>query len=228
MPFSTSFWMQPSSTFSPSNISGLQFWVRSDLGITKDGSDLVSQWNDQSGNARNLTEATNQPLWVNSLINGYPAIRFDGSNDKMRTASFSISQPLTIFMVAKPVTHTNLDGYIFGGNLGAYQGTSPVVKLHDQAVGDGAQANSGGAVYELYKFLFNGTSSVISIDDGSDQTSGTNLTSSFTSGVSLSVWNTDIRFGNMEVAEVCIYDSSISGTNLTNLKNYFNTRYVLW
>ena len=32
--------------------SGLTVWLKSDIGITKDGSNYVSQWNDQSGNGK--------------------------------------------------------------------------------------------------------------------------------------------------------------------------------
>ncbi len=102
-----------SSAFTPASISGLQAWFRSDLGITKDGSDLVATWADQSGNGRDLTEATNKPLWVSSLINGYPAIRFDGTNDKLSSGAFSVSQPITIFIVHKNVSATDGDR-VFG------------------------------------------------------------------------------------------------------------------
>ncbi|MCB0397222.1 MAG: T9SS type A sorting domain-containing protein [Flavobacteriales bacterium] len=51
------------------------------------GNDLsaspVSTWSDQSGNGNDLTQGTgaNQPTWVNTVLNGFPVVRFDGSND---------------------------------------------------------------------------------------------------------------------------------------------------
>ncbi len=46
--------------------------------ITKDGSNLVSQWNDKSGNSRNATASgTARPLWSAGKLT------FDGSNDVM-------------------------------------------------------------------------------------------------------------------------------------------------
>lgn len=66
--------------FSPLDIPDLLLWLRADLGITKDGSDKVSLWEDQSGNGWDAAQATaaRQPLWVANVTNGQPALRFDG------------------------------------------------------------------------------------------------------------------------------------------------------
>ena len=80
-------------------------------GVTKDGADNVSQWNDISGNNRNFTQTTggDQPLFVADVgadLNNKPAISFVGgaSNDWMEIAStafYSTSEvnPSTVFMV---------------------------------------------------------------------------------------------------------------------------------
>lgn len=218
--------------FDPSAVSGLQFWARSDQGITKDGSDLVSQWNDISGNARHLTEATNKPLWVDTLINGYPAIRFDGSNDVLTSTSFSLSQPMTVFIVCKIVTHTNLDGIWFG-NAGSAPGifmrSSPSVVIHDTSTGSEISRNSTAA-YELFKAIFNGTSSTLAVNNGSDAATGSSYTSSLTAGFAVGSWGAAAgsRFGNIEVAEIAIYNSAITGANLTALNAYFGSRYGIF
>lgn len=55
----------PGLAADPSSISGLDGWWRADAGITLT-SGRVSQWNDQTSNAYNLTQATaaNQPAYV--------------------------------------------------------------------------------------------------------------------------------------------------------------------
>jgi hypothetical protein len=90
--------------FSPASIADLQFWYRSDLGIVLDGSNNVSQWGDQSGNGRHLTQATAgfRPAYVASGgPGGLPYLDFDGTNDALFTSSFAIAQPITIYMVTK-------------------------------------------------------------------------------------------------------------------------------
>lgn len=68
-------------------------WLKADAGTstTTNGSS-VSTWTDQSGNGVVLgqTDAAQQPLFVNSLMNGFPAIEFDnaassGQNDYFST-----------------------------------------------------------------------------------------------------------------------------------------------
>ena len=70
----------------PTQVSGLWQWLKADAGITKDGSDLVSSWADQSGNGRDMTQATgaNQPTWTaaSSFDGLLPTLDFDG-NDYM-------------------------------------------------------------------------------------------------------------------------------------------------
>ena len=52
--------------------SELVAWLQADNGVTADGNNLVSQWNDQSGNANNAVNATNatQPTLSSGVING--------------------------------------------------------------------------------------------------------------------------------------------------------------
>ncbi len=53
--------------------------------VTKDGSNLVSYWNDSaSGSVNDFgTSGAAQPLWVSKGLAGLPVIRFDGVNDQL-------------------------------------------------------------------------------------------------------------------------------------------------
>lgn len=85
-----------SAGFSPKNVAGLMWWHDASnlASITKDGSDLVSQWNDLSGNGNHLTQSTdgNKPKWVSGAVNNRAAIHFyhpdnaTGSADVMTCA----------------------------------------------------------------------------------------------------------------------------------------------
>lgn len=63
--------------------SALALWLDADDAstITLNGS-TVSQWNDKSGNARNVSQATaaNQPTLTASGLNGKPVLTFDGTD----------------------------------------------------------------------------------------------------------------------------------------------------
>lgn len=66
----------------PTQISNLGLWLDANAGVTYDGSNLVSQWNDQSGNARNVTQSTTsrKPTFLSNYLNGKPVIDFYGSS----------------------------------------------------------------------------------------------------------------------------------------------------
>ena len=69
--------------------------------MTKDGSNLVSAWNDRSGNSNNLLQAgadAIKPVWsANSVL-------FDGTDNFMKTASFTLNRPEMLYIVLKQVT----------------------------------------------------------------------------------------------------------------------------
>lgn len=73
----------------PNTISGLQGWWKGDVGVFSDAGTTpcvdgngIYQWNDQSGNARNLTQtvAGNRPVYKTAIVNGNPIARFTSAS----------------------------------------------------------------------------------------------------------------------------------------------------
>lgn len=64
---------------------------------------LISFWADKSSQENNLTQVitTNLPIFKQNLLNGKPAVRFDGINDNLSTLSSitDLSQKLTTYFV---------------------------------------------------------------------------------------------------------------------------------
>lgn len=69
--------------------------------ITKDGTDHVTEWRDKSGLGRHATVpgGSSPPLWADNLVNGMPAIVFDGDTVRLQTAPVTTSSEMTIFVV---------------------------------------------------------------------------------------------------------------------------------
>jgi hypothetical protein len=69
--------------------------------VTLNGS-TVSNWSDNSGNGRNLNQATaaSQPTWNASGLNSLPTITFDGSNDFLSNASVGAGSITSVTMLA--------------------------------------------------------------------------------------------------------------------------------
>jgi len=198
--------------------------------ITKDGSNLVWSWNDKSGQGNNLTEATNKPLWVNSVYNSRPTIRFDGVNDALKVSSFSggsSTQPTTVFIVCTmPSSNTktvfdsvgtgtrSLFQRSVGGQYLIYAGINPVFGTMNTA-------------FAQYNVLLNTTASEVRRDKTSIGVNMNIGTQAF-NGISLgsSVWDV-ANFGDIDVSEVVIYDNDISDTDRDLIEAYLETKWGL-
>jgi hypothetical protein len=80
-------------------IQDLACWLRADAGTSATATGAaVSGWQDQSGNGNTHTQATAnaQPTFIGAggsfLMNYQPALRFDGSNDKMSAPAYINTQ----------------------------------------------------------------------------------------------------------------------------------------
>jgi hypothetical protein len=101
---------------SPIPTTGLQLWLRADAGVTLKGS-TVSRWADQSGNGNHATQLDHErrPLFVRAALNGNPALRFDGGDDRLGLTGTKRMSQISVFMVFQP--HSGGDGcdpIIFG------------------------------------------------------------------------------------------------------------------
>lgn len=90
--------------FDPSVLGNLALWLDGRMGVTYDGSNLVSQWDDQSGGSNHFAQGTgaNQPLRVASAYGAVDVIRGQGIDDNLQVATpVSMGTAGTLFFVAK-------------------------------------------------------------------------------------------------------------------------------
>src|SRR4051794_12522331 len=82
----------------PANLWG--WWDASNAGSIVSAATLVSQWNDLSGNARHLVQATgaNKPITGTRTINSKNALDFTPVQF-MTVASITLAQPVSVFIV---------------------------------------------------------------------------------------------------------------------------------
>lgn len=117
--------MAPIGNFVPTSLSGCILWLdANDLStITKDGSNLVSQWNDKSGVGNNAVQATGakQPTWTTNTLNGKAIVDFQNKTMTFGGVQFiSSTRGFSIFFIQKITafktgnnffcTNTNLAG----------------------------------------------------------------------------------------------------------------------
>jgi len=120
----------------PLQISDCQLWLNAGLGVTYDGSDLISAWADQSGNGNHATASgTSRPKFIASsaLFNNEPTVEFDGINDfltgtiipNLNTSDFTIfivnrAKIPTSILSAFFEINTYSNGWLFGIRPGGF------------------------------------------------------------------------------------------------------------
>jgi hypothetical protein len=81
--------------------------------INESDNTTIQTWSDRSGNARDLSQSDSakRPTFKTAIQGGCGAMRFDGSNDSMSTASYSVANTTSGLMVIQ--SSQNSTGIIF-------------------------------------------------------------------------------------------------------------------
>lgn len=100
--------------------TGLRLWLDAGARVTKDGSNLVSNWGDGSGLSNDASQPTAalQPVWIDNAINGRPVLRFDGQNDRLNTVVSPGTDDFTLFVIAKTSATHEIDPESITGTAG--------------------------------------------------------------------------------------------------------------
>jgi hypothetical protein len=236
----------------PRTISGCQCWLRSDLGITLNGS-TVSTWASQvsgvSGNA-SQSFAPSQPVY-SAGINGRPKLAFDTARALVWSLSMTASAPKTIVVVAK-LTSAGGGGYslltLKGGtqfsevvvDLGGYK---PICWVHD--VGAAGNVNSSGiddamgtssvrAILHTYNGVSSGTpSSYTATLDGVSKTVGASGpfgrlgTDQGSVGCRLSAGGGGTFPLNGDIYEIIVYNRVLTSGEQDQIWKYLKALYAL-
>lgn len=222
----------------PIPFNNLSLWLRADRGV-EHNQNSVSIWRDQSNNNNNAIQSTPsfQPQVLLNAIGGKPALLFDGDNDNMVIDLLMSSNKLTSFILFKNKTtlnstscmvlydNTKSNDYdnsnsiiltlINGNNISAYRNWTEIVY------------SSINQNYSLYKLTSDG--STIKAQLNNNPPDQKNSTGNFNSnkaviGSRYSSNNYNF-FMNMEVAEIIIYDSLLTSTEILEVENYLMNKY---
>lgn len=207
------------------NNNTVAWYIADDLStITKGVGDLVSRWNDKLGSGHDLIQATgtNKPVWSSS------GIIFDANDNRMQTATFTLNQPVFIYMVMRQVNWSDgeriFDGFTdLGGTF--YQRTStPRVAMYA-----GGYVESDDLVvgeWSIVRLLFYGASSKIIVDSHAPVTGnvGSNNMAGFTLADRGSL---DGYCPGIDVKEIIIRNVSDSAGDEAAIFAYLKLKYSL-
>lgn len=220
------------SPWAPTDISGIKLWLRSDLGITKDGSDFVSSWADQSVNGNDVVQANPalQPTWVlsDAKIKNLPIVRFDGISTYLQRAVFTLVQPFTVYLV---LIHdaTAAQMRIFDGDG---PGTAPCTfdssagrpRINFGTLRQGSPNHVQIYNYSMFRIFGNGTSSSLQVN-GLTSINTINAGSNSFNTLCIGASAAGVLPFNGKIAEMIIYDTVLLAANILLVEDYIVERY---
>ena len=239
--------------FDPKSLSGLTVWLKADTGITKDGSDLIGTWADQSGNGNDFSQSTagNKPVFSASAQNNLPAVTFDGVNDHLTTSAFITLGTYSAFVVAsRNVWASSTYAGIWGHNFSSAGTAGRAIGVTGGALNNWQNneffscGNGYGASQTPYAFgpigtLGNNTFHLLSFGNGSANSflrlNGTSIGRAVTNAavtssatrMSLGTWYLAATsdFWNGKISEILIYNSVLNAGDITKVENYLRSKY---
>lgn len=221
----------------PDTVANLAGWYRADdLSTLRQNSDLtgtvasdadpVGAWMDASGNGRHLLQATagSRPTVKLAIKNGLPVIRFDGTDDWLKAAPFTLNQPVTAFMVFNWTTGNNLlDGNALNG--GAWVAVSATQFGLRAPTAFNSGANINGAGFRLMSWLLNGASSVI-YNEGAQNATGSAGTNNM-GGLTVGSTATQTLYCSEDVAELVLYSGTLVQADREGVSNYLRAKFSI-
>jgi len=246
------------SSFDPLTISNMLAWWKADVGITKDGSNKVTAWADQSGNGNTLEQqAATAPTWTAATLNGLPVLAFNAATPT-RLRKFAPGIGLTgnpniyVFLVAFSSGSGSTTGRTFwvgdsSGSAGTVAGASfedESGTAHPSFRWNNGNERFGNVVVTSFKaYCFNFTtnygSSVLYVNGSVEtETSQGNPTNTVTLtdeevivGQGRNTSSTFTAGLTGQVAEIIVYGGAavtLTADDIANVFSYLNDKYALY
>ena len=193
---------------------------------TADG-DPIGAWDDKSGNANHLVQATSgrKPLLKVGILNGRKVARGDGIDDWLEKAFTVGAQPTTVFVVGKCLTSGGNDLWSSMGGGVEFKRNGAGWYVYSGTV-LGMNGGSSDANFHVLSLKLNGASSEL-WKDGALNLSG----SPGPGGMDgLCLFNQGSAHGSPEsgdIAELAVYNRLLDAGEFAAVRDYLRTKYAL-
>jgi hypothetical protein len=202
----------------PDAVPGLAAWWRLGVGVTVTGAG-VSQWNDQSGNARHLLQAVdaNRPP---QQADG--SIQFDGVSDYLQTGAFVLNQPYTIYLRMKQIAWV-AGNFITDGIVNASSikpgGTTPELRINSGLTFAGVN-NVALGVVSTFVGVFNGASSRVQWASNAPVVGDASTVG--LDGLTLGASRVPSLYSNIQVYDVALFNTAHGDDLARAISRYMN------
>lgn len=231
----------PERFFQPTDLNGCVLWLRSDLGISPPPSpgSTVTGWADQSGNGNSASASgTYEPPYVQSAINGLPAIQGNGSS-YMMTQSFTLGSQASLFAVHQPTlatqsSYTRLIDHQY--SVSYYLGTDTtgteyqiIVNDPNYPYGNVVGGSVGVGTTTVTAGIYDGATGTLYVN-GTNVASGSLPTPSLVNSTAAVMRDQGQQYATYYqgyFAEAIVYNRALSARELTQVNRYLGIRYAV-
>jgi hypothetical protein len=236
------------STFSPTDISGLKLWVKADQITGKTNGEMIAQWDDQSGNGNNLVQSvdSNKFYYVTNSINGLPTVTSRITNAAFLTCSITnTNTTLSIFgvfrikvkfqnaslcSVVDSASNTDWNNNL---NVSVMEYRPSPFSLGDYRTANMARIYTDPATNVVYMYgtIYTGTSNYCFLNS----TTSTNVSKSNAFGYKTLALGTRyigglsyVNYSRFDYAEFLVYHAALSDADVDKIKTYLNGRWAVY
>jgi hypothetical protein len=236
--------------FTPTFIAGLQLWLDGADSTTITTATGVSQWNDKSGNAYNLTQSTGslQPTRTGNYLNFqssyYLNVPFSAMNNFSTWSIFMLINPISasnwIMVKQKDSVNTyNVISMTYNTNSGGGGVSGSSGYLYWRSYNAGSQAVSANALttssVQIFSIVYDGTSLYMYINGSlNSTTAGTFAIQNDTSptNYTLGCWiqsGSQINNGvtSFQLGEMLSYSTNLTTSNRQQVEGYLAAKWSL-
>ena len=211
----------------------------------------ATAWADQSGNGRTVTIG-NSPAFTASSINSKPTIDFDGETQFVNalTPAFINNNNFSVIWAFKYVGDSINNPDVYSPNVSFLSdsdsdvGVFHFIKNEDKFPASYPLYYNGWTPYDyndgftysdgsnfIIEFVSNQSSGVYSVRrnntlEGTDTIS--TAADSDVTGIRIASSQSPARSGNIKMAEIMVYDSTLTSPQLDQVRNYLNTKYAIY
>lgn len=227
----------PTPPAPPIPVQGLKLWLKADAqegAIVKDINNKVSCWADGSGytNTAIQTNTGYQPLYKCGAVNGQPAFRFDGTDDRMDVYGITGNMnQYTFIMVIKPMGLADYNqsiGALGGWGQFLFHGSANGTVYCGIGVPGRLTAPAGtlkDSLPQLFTFTYPGTSAAATLYKNQTAVASDILSQTANAWTGFVIGATASNTLKGFVPELIIYDRAISNTERTTIENYLMVKY---
>jgi len=196
--------------------------------ITKDGSNLVSRWNDKLLSGRDLIQATagKLPLLTEE------GLLFDGVDDWMQTLTATLNQPTVIYLVIKQVGWTYLDRILdgFTANTGLIAQTAtasavePKISIYSGSFSSPTQDLPVDAI-GIIRVHFNGANGRLQVDRNVPLYG--NYGAGNMAGLTIGSSSAGVNNANVVISEIIVRKQADTVQNEEYIYSYLKNKYAI-